>query len=59
VASPLYREGVSCPHCHGDIDAEREGRLSERRRQVELAEARGERHIGAVYADEDAAKDEG
>lgn len=53
VASPLYREGVSCPHCHGDIDAERAGRLAERRRQVELAQARGERHIGAVYADED------
>lgn len=52
VASPLYREGVSCPHCHGEIDAGRAERLAERRRQVELAEARGERHIGAVY-DED------
>lgn len=49
VASALYREGVSCPHCHGDIDPERAERLAERRRQVELAEARGERHIGAVY----------
>lgn len=49
VASPLYEEGVSCPHCHGEVDADRAGRLAERRRQVELAEARGERHIGAVY----------
>ncbi|WP_405232268.1 oxygen-dependent tRNA uridine(34) hydroxylase TrhO [Lentisalinibacter salinarum] len=49
VASPLYEEGVSCPHCHGDVDADRAERLAERRRQVELAEARGERHIGAVY----------
>ncbi|WP_405227338.1 oxygen-dependent tRNA uridine(34) hydroxylase TrhO [Lentisalinibacter sediminis] len=49
VASPLYAAGVSCPHCHGDVDSDRAERLAERRRQVELAEARGERHIGAVY----------
>ncbi len=49
VASPLYQQGVSCPQCHADIDPERAQRLNERRRQVELAEARGERHIGAVY----------
>jgi len=49
VASPLYREGVSCPHCHGDVEPDRAERLAERRRQVALAEARGERHIGAVY----------
>jgi len=53
VASPLYREGVSCPHCHGEIDTARAERLAERRRQVELAEARGERHIGAVYTGHD------
>jgi len=49
VASPFYREGVSCPHCQGGIEPGRAERLAERRRQVELAEARGERHIGAVY----------
>ncbi|HKL64260.1 MAG TPA: rhodanese-related sulfurtransferase [Woeseiaceae bacterium] len=53
VASPLYREGVSCPHCRGDVDPDRAERLAERRRQVELAEVRGERHIGAVYGDDD------
>jgi hypothetical protein len=29
-----------------DIDAERAARLEERRRQVALAEKRGEKHIG-------------
>lgn len=49
LESPLYRPGVSCPACHGTIPPDRARRLEERRRQVELAEARGERHIGAEY----------
>jgi UPF0176 protein len=44
--SPDYREGLSCPHCVNEIDAERAARLEERRRQVALAEQRGEKHIG-------------
>ena len=46
MASPDYREGVSCPHCIGEIDQERAARLEERRKQVALAEERGEKHIG-------------
>jgi len=46
VESPDYREGVSCPHCVNEIDAERAARLEERRRQVALAQERGEKHIG-------------
>jgi len=46
VESPDYREGVSCPHCVKEIDAERATRLEERRRQVALAEERGQKHIG-------------
>lgn len=49
LASPHYREGVSCPHCAGELEPERAARLKERRRQVLLAERRGERHVGAVY----------
>ena len=45
-----YREGVSCPRCISDLDEERAGRLEERRRQVRLAQTRGEQHIGAVQA---------
>lgn len=45
-ASPLYAEGVSCPHCHGErSDADRQ-RYAERQRQVELAARRGAVHIG-------------
>ena len=47
VASPDYREGVSCPKCIDETDEERRQRLEERRRQVALAEQRGEAHIGA------------
>lgn len=46
LASPDYREGVACPHCFGEIDEERAARLEERRKQVALAEQRGEKHIG-------------
>lgn len=44
--SPHYKIGVSCPHCH-EVRSERDrARYAERHRQVELAEARGEGHIG-------------
>jgi UPF0176 protein len=48
LESVHYREGVSCPRCIGDLEAGRAERLEERRRQVALARARGEAHIGAV-----------
>ena len=47
LKSSDYREGVSCPHCVDETDADRRGRLEERRRQVQLAAERGEPHIGA------------
>jgi UPF0176 protein len=46
LGSPDYREGVSCPHCVGGLDAERAARLEERRKQVALAAERGTSHIG-------------
>jgi UPF0176 protein len=46
LASPDYREGVSCPNCIGDLDADRTARLEERHRQVKLARERGDTHIG-------------
>ena len=51
LASPDYREGVSCPKCVGSLDEEREGRLEERRKQVALAKERGDQHIGASSGD--------
>jgi UPF0176 protein len=47
LESPDYREGVSCPKCVTSLDAGRAERLEERRKQVALAEQRGEQHIGA------------
>ncbi len=46
LASPDYREGVSCPKCINELDEDRESRLKERHRQVELARQRGDTHIG-------------
>jgi len=47
LASPDYREGVSCPKCIDSLQADRAERLEERRKQVALAKERGEKHIGA------------
>ena len=47
LASPLYQEGVSCPHCHATRDAGRRRGLAERHRQVALARERGTTHIAA------------
>lgn len=45
-ASPHYLEGVSCPACHGDYSDAQKRAFAERQKQVELAGARGEKHIG-------------
>ena len=50
-ASPHYVKGVSCPQCHDKRTPEEKAHLAERQRQVELAEARGEVHVGARLHD--------
>ncbi len=44
-----YEEGVSCPNCHDVLSVEKREASRERQRQIKLAEARGEKHIGADY----------
>jgi len=44
--SPHYLQHVSCPRCYERLTPERRASLEERGRQVELAAARGEKHIG-------------
>ena len=45
-ASPLYEHGIRCPHCAGEYtDADR-ARFRERQHQMDLAAARGQRHLG-------------
>jgi UPF0176 protein len=47
-ASPHYVKGVSCPACHDKHSNEKKRNFAERQKQVELAKARGEKHIGAA-----------
>jgi UPF0176 protein len=48
-ASSYYEKGVSCPHCHNKVSAERKARFAARQMQIELAKARGEQHIAADF----------
>jgi UPF0176 protein len=43
---PHYEKGVSCPRCHGSRSETQVSRYRERERQIQLAKARGEEHIG-------------
>ena len=44
-----YEVGVSCPRCHDTLTDEKRASARERQRQIELAEARGEEHIGRIF----------
>ena len=46
MASPLYVKGVSCPRCHNRVSEQQRERFAERQKQIALAKARGETHIG-------------
>jgi UPF0176 protein len=43
-----YREGLSCHHCFGTVSEEQKQRFAQRQKQVQLAKARGEDHIGSA-----------
>lgn len=47
VMSPLYEEGVTCPHCYDTRSDEDRERYRQRQKQIALARARGERHLGS------------
>lgn len=44
--SDQYQQGVSCPACYEHLSEEQKQRFGERQKQVEIAESRGEQHIG-------------
>ncbi len=44
---PAYEKGVCCAACRDEYDASDRARFRERQRQMELAAARGELHLGA------------
>ncbi len=43
---PEYEKGVSCHHCHGEMTDTQKSAFTERQKQIQLAKARGEAHIG-------------
>ena len=45
---PQFEEGVACHQCADDTTEADKARFRERQRQVALARARGERHIGSL-----------
>ncbi|WP_367606219.1 rhodanese-related sulfurtransferase [Legionella sp. W05-934-2] len=45
--SEFYEAGVSCPYCFDALTDEQKKRFAERQRQSELAQQRGEPHIGS------------
>jgi len=46
-SSTKFEKNVSCPKCFDRLTPERRASLEERGRQIELAAARGEKHIGS------------
>ncbi len=45
---PAFEEGVACHHCVDETSAEDKARFRERQKQIALARARGEAHLGGV-----------
>jgi len=45
-ASDKFQQGVSCPHCHDQLSDTQKARFRERQKQMELARARGQSHMG-------------
>ncbi|MBA3582440.1 MAG: rhodanese-related sulfurtransferase [Gammaproteobacteria bacterium] len=41
-----YRPGISCPHCYATFTEEQKASAAERYRQVQLAQQRGDAHLG-------------
>lgn len=46
--SPFYERGVSCPHCYPTLTDKQRKSARDRQRQEDLAQRRGQKHIGAV-----------
>lgn len=46
-----YEQGVSCHQCIDELTPEQKARFAEREKQIRLAEARGETHVGGKAAE--------
>ncbi|MDX2423256.1 MAG: rhodanese-related sulfurtransferase [Amphritea sp.] len=47
MQSEQYQAGISCPNCYDSLSDEQRQRFMERQKQMQLAQQRGEAHIGA------------
>ncbi|WP_428033234.1 rhodanese-related sulfurtransferase [Amphritea sp.] len=47
MQSEQYQAGISCPNCYDRLSDEQRERFIERQKQMQLAEQRGEAHLGA------------
>jgi UPF0176 protein len=56
--STFYVKGESCPYCHDKLSPEKKASLHERQKQINLAKARGEKHIGREFDDDSVTKKE-
>jgi len=55
-ATEQFEDGVSCPHCFNKTSETKKAGLRERQRQMLIAAARHQRHIGAVQSSSAAKK---
>lgn len=46
--SDKYQKGICCPRCYESLSEDQKTRFAERQKQIELAAARGEVHVGAA-----------
>lgn len=46
--SEHYQAGVCCPLCYDSLSPDQKARFAERQKQIDLAKARNEKHIGAA-----------
>jgi UPF0176 protein len=44
--SEKFERGVTCPYCFDTISEDRKNRSAQRQKQIDLARARGEEHLG-------------
>lgn len=50
-ANEKYIPGVSCPACFDKVTDDKKARFAEREKQIQLANQRGEAHIGGAVAE--------
>lgn len=53
-ASDQFEQGVSCPHCYDSLTDDQKMRFKERQKQIALAKARNEPHIGRTMTPREA-----